>query len=63
MDQADFRTSLTSSDLWWAASAAGSWPICKVAARLIEVRLVEWSGADLLTLSLSHFDPQETSAT
>ena len=27
MDQADIRTSVTSSDFWWAASAAGSWPI------------------------------------
>jgi hypothetical protein len=55
MDQADIRTSVTSSDLWWAASAAGSWPISEVAARLIEVRLLGRSGADLLTLSFSPF--------
>jgi len=28
-----------------------------VAARLVEVRLVRWSGLDLLSLSSSRFDP------
>jgi hypothetical protein len=32
------------------------WPISEVAARLVEVRLVGWSGLDLLTLSSSDFD-------
>jgi hypothetical protein len=49
MDQADIRTSVTSSDLWWAASAAGSWPISEVAAPLIKVRLTGRSGLDSLS--------------
>jgi hypothetical protein len=40
-------------------SACG--PIGEVAARLIEVGLVERSGLELLTLSSSHFDPSPTS--
>src|SRR5262245_49351780 len=35
-------------------------PIREVATRLIEVRSVERSGLDLLTLSSSHFDPRQT---
>jgi hypothetical protein len=38
----------------------GIWPECEVAARLIEVRSLGHSGLDLLTLSSSHFDPNET---
>ena len=49
MDQADIRTSVTSSDLWWAASAAGSWPISELAAPLIKVRLAGRSGLDSLS--------------
>jgi hypothetical protein len=33
MDKADIRTSVTSSDSWWAASAACSWPIASFRAR------------------------------
>src|SRR5262249_1776857 len=36
------------------------WPIREVSARLVEVRSVGYRGPDLLTLSSSHFDPQET---
>ena len=36
------------------------WPISEVAARLVEVRIVGYSGPDLLTLSFSRFDPQLT---
>jgi hypothetical protein len=46
MDQADIRTSITSSDFWWAASAAGSWLISELAAPLIKVRLAGRSGLD-----------------
>jgi hypothetical protein len=35
------------------------WPISEVAARLIKVRSVGHSGLDLLTLSSSHFDPEQ----
>src|SRR5262249_40560614 len=33
---------------------------CEVCARIVEVRIVGYSGLDLLTLSSSHFDPTET---
>jgi hypothetical protein len=36
------------------------WPISEVATSLIEVRLVGRSGLDLLTLSSSPFDPEQT---
>src|SRR6201987_302293 len=36
-------------------------PFSEVAARLTEVRSMEHSGPDLLTLSFSHFDPYATS--
>jgi hypothetical protein len=38
----------------------GLWPISEVATPLIEVRLVEHNGSDLLALKLSQFDPKAT---
>jgi hypothetical protein len=43
-----------------AAEIVAKWPISEVATFLIEVRLVEHSGSDLLALSLSHFDPKQS---
>jgi hypothetical protein len=44
MDQADIRTSVTSSDLSWAASAAGSWPFDILHVRNDEVAFgVKWT--------------------
>jgi hypothetical protein len=36
------------------------WPFCEVSARVVEVRIVEYSGPDLLTLTSSHFDPVQS---
>jgi len=44
------------------AARVCTWPISEVAARLIEVRSVGRSGLDLLTLSSSHFDPEQKSS-
>ena len=54
---ADLRRRVASHELLAALRLVAYWPIATNLAPLDEVRLVGWSGLDLLTLSSSDFDP------